>query len=197
MLDLKSKAKKASKKKRGNIFGDEDQGKKKTKIKLTHVDEYKEKPEEKLVIKPESLKSSFYNDHKRENSGMQRTKPETEAKPEFGLLVMEGEHEDKRGERKIKLPGDDAPLPEITQEEEYEKVPIEDFGDALLRGMGWNGQDEQIADAKVQKPPVPRPQYLGIGAKALPDHDTAKKNDREASFMPVVKIDRSSGKKID
>lgn len=32
-------------------------------------------------------------------------------------------------------------LPDEASLEDYEKVPVEEFGAALLRGMGWKGDD--------------------------------------------------------
>ncbi|AQZ12456.1 SPP2 (YOR148C) [Zygosaccharomyces parabailii] len=196
VLNLKSKVKKSSKKKRGNVFGDEDQGKKRTKIKLTHVEEYKEKPEEKLVIKPASLKTSFYDTEK--DATLQKSdQPDLDARPKYGLMMMEGKQEHIKGESTLKVIEDTSSLPEITKEEEYENVPVEEFGEALLRGMGWNGQDEHLEANSTYKPPGPRPQFLGIGAKVLLDHAAIKKRDKENSYMPVVRIDRQSGKRIE
>lgn len=48
--------------------------------------------------------------------------------------------------------------------EAYEKVPIEQFGEALLRGMGWNpNSKENIKYVEGVK----RPQRLGLGASEL------------------------------
>merc|ERR1711874_863512 len=51
--------------------------------------------------------------------------------------------------------------------EDYEDIPIEQFGKAMLRGMGWK-QDEGIGgfNKKVVNPidPVVRPKGLGLGA---------------------------------
>jgi G patch domain and KOW motifs-containing protein len=44
----------------------------------------------------------------------------------------------------------------------YRKVPIADFGAALLRGMGWEGS--QSTAANDDQPNMPRPSRLGLGA---------------------------------
>ncbi len=59
-------------------------------------------------------------------------------------------------------------LPDTTQEQ-YEKVGVEEFGMALLRGMGWNegegvGRNKQKVDAKEY---IRRPDRLGLGAKPV------------------------------
>ncbi|KHO00709.1 pre-mRNA-splicing factor spp2 [Metarhizium album ARSEF 1941] len=47
--------------------------------------------------------------------------------------------------------------------QDYEEMPIEEFGAALLRGMGWDGQHRgpKVKDARK------RPNRLGLGAKEL------------------------------
>jgi G patch domain and KOW motifs-containing protein len=64
---------------------------------------------------------------------------------------------------------------ELTETDDaYDRVPIADFGAALLRGMGWREDDEGAGDdAKRKKnksgdndepPTLPRPHRLGLGA---------------------------------
>lgn len=58
---------------------------------------------------------------------------------------------------------DELPLDgaEESKIEDYEKVPIADYGKALLRGMGWKEDEEK---EKVFDVPVVRPKGLGLGA---------------------------------
>mmetsp|Transcript_21825 Transcript_21825/g.53970 ORF Transcript_21825/g.53970 Transcript_21825/m.53970 type:complete len:592 (+) Transcript_21825:180-1955(+) len=60
--------------------------------------------------------------------------------------------------------------------ESYQKVPIADFGAALLRGMGWDGRSEAtVADTSG----LPRPSRLGLGATPkLLDAPTHRKGRR-------------------
>ncbi|CAG8064874.1 unnamed protein product [Penicillium olsonii] len=70
---------------------------------------------------------------------------------------------------------DIATRPESATLDAYNAIPVEDFGAALLRGMGWkDGQSigrgnygGAAAADKANKPRVPerRPGFLGIGAK--------------------------------
>ena len=48
----------------------------------------------------------------------------------------------------------------------YEKVPIHEFGAAMLRGMGWSGSNKNDKDGKNSKDKTPsmRPHRLGLGA---------------------------------
>ena len=56
-----------------------------------------------------------------------------------------------------KLP-DELPL----DSDKYQTVPISEFGAALLRGMGWKGEDEP--NKKEDESAMPRPHRLGLGA---------------------------------
>ncbi|POS84356.1 hypothetical protein EPUL_003963 [Erysiphe pulchra] len=55
-----------------------------------------------------------------------------------------------------------ASAPEPSTLEDYERVPVEEFGSALLRGMGWNG--EKVGGMRKVKL---RQNLLGLGAKEL------------------------------
>jgi len=59
--------------------------------------------------------------------------------------------------------------PDMASLDDYDRVPVEQFGAALLRGMGWkDGEDigaQRGKKAAVTKMPERRPAFLGIGAK--------------------------------
>lgn len=60
--------------------------------------------------------------------------------------------------------------PEVSTLEDYERVPVEEFGAALLRGMGWKGEKNGGVKTKngVNRWEVKRRQnLLGLGAKEL------------------------------
>lgn len=60
-----------------------------------------------------------------------------------------------------------ASAPDVSTLEDYERIPVEEFGAALLRGMGWKGPS---ADGKSSVKEVKRRQnLLGLGAKELKD----------------------------
>jgi hypothetical protein len=57
-----------------------------------------------------------------------------------------------------------ALAPDVSTLEDYERIPVEEFGAALLRGMGWKGKNEgKLKDVKR------RQNLLGLGAKELKD----------------------------
>jgi hypothetical protein len=69
---------------------------------------------------------------------------------------------------------DVASRPDVASLEDYTATPVEDFGAALLRGMGWKDGEavgKRRAGAPAPKNPVlkeRRPNLLGIGAKEVP-----------------------------
>ncbi|KAJ1845488.1 hypothetical protein LPJ73_004834 [Coemansia sp. RSA 2703] len=75
----------------------------------------------------------------------------------------------------IAINNDEESFSDDVDEETYERVPVEAFGAAMLRGMGWKGEDEESSGDNNKKPrsndPVdftPRPSLLGLGAKPKP-----------------------------
>ncbi|OQR82875.1 hypothetical protein ACHHYP_15363 [Achlya hypogyna] len=71
----------------------------------------------------------------------------------------------------------------------YEAVPIEEFGAALLRGMGWTGKDRvQPTGSKVQM----RHQRLGLGATPKPPMpgDSKKKRGKALDTKPIRLIEK-------
>ncbi|KAG8996151.1 hypothetical protein FRB94_008541 [Tulasnella sp. JGI-2019a] len=102
------------------------------------------------------------------------------------------------------LQRDVAELPEQSTLDDYARVPVEQFGAAMLRGMGWKpppkGEDEPWVPSK-------RPALLGIGAKpkAVPaDSNAGKggssgskpgwmKRTEEKRYVPLVKKEREKG----
>ena len=93
-------------------------------------------------------------------------------------------------------------LPESATLDDYARVPIHQFGAALLRGMGW--KEGQAASRKPGKGliepylPESRPALLGIGAKeqeAVDDGSKYKGSKRpERRYVPVVKVDKDGQK---
>ncbi|KAK7428957.1 hypothetical protein QQZ08_004574 [Neonectria magnoliae] len=51
--------------------------------------------------------------------------------------------------------------------EDYEAMPVEEFGAALLRGMGWDGKARGAMVKEVRR----RPNRLGLGAKELKEDE--------------------------
>ncbi|KAK2467861.1 hypothetical protein APHAL10511_000156 [Amanita phalloides] len=89
-------------------------------------------------------------------------------------------------------------LPEVATLEDYDRVPVSQFGAAMLRGMGWNDSSATSQNGKDHvKPYLPqaRPALLGIGAKEkeiFDDGSRKKKDNRrpERRYVPVVRKER-------
>lgn len=89
-------------------------------------------------------------------------------------------------------------LPESASLEDYERVPVSQFGAALLRGMGWK---EGMAASRKNRGPVEpylpqsRPALLGIGAKEREVFDDGSKKKGkgrpERRYVPVVKREKA------
>ncbi|KAF9933267.1 hypothetical protein FBU30_006035 [Linnemannia zychae] len=62
-------------------------------------------------------------------------------------------------------------LPDEASLEDYEKVPVEEFGAALLRGMGWKGDNNGSEAVEYSR----RPALLGLGAKPREPEPNKKK----------------------
>jgi len=101
--------------------------------------------------------------------------------------------------------------PDVPSLEDYAAVPVEEFGAALLRGMGWKGGEElhdkgKSGDKKGGKLRIveKRPAFLGLGAKPqseIPELGTWGKGDKrkgsrrpDTTYVPVVKVSKKTGK---
>ncbi|KAJ1924554.1 DNA primase large subunit Spp2 [Coemansia sp. S17] len=99
---------------------------------------------------------------KRNADWMKKREPQTTVTEKFGLQVMTpGKARDKPTSRIDQAPAveDDSDV----DEETYERVPIESFGAAMLRGMGWKEESDNTTIVSNNS----RPSLLGLGAKAL------------------------------
>lgn len=75
---------------------------------------------------------------------------------------------------------------EMATAEDYNSVPVEDFGCAILRGMGWDGETDDTDNAKDENVlKDAHAEGLGIGAKGTNIRTETK------DFMPVVKAPKS------
>ncbi|KAL4890909.1 DExH-box splicing factor binding site-domain-containing protein [Aspergillus ambiguus] len=99
-----------------------------------------------------------------------------EVEPRSDLVIESAGHERDRYDETTSFKADVATRPEPASLEQYNAIPVEEFGAALLRGMGWKegqavgkGQYGSSSSASPAggKPRVPerRPGFLGIGAK--------------------------------
>lgn len=100
--------------------------------------------------------------------------------------------------------------PDVPTVADYDAVPIEEFGAAMLRGMGWK-DGEAIGKKRGQQPVVQRvierrPELLGIGAKPAKALGIelgewgkhAKKHERaiDKAYAPVVLKNKKTGELV-
>ncbi|KAJ2720789.1 DNA primase large subunit Spp2 [Coemansia sp. Benny D115] len=104
--------------------------------------------------------------------------------------LLHGDDKPKKGDLVIPLPSKDNNddndnsgsdyYSDDVDDAAYERVPVEDFGAAMLRGMGWKGDDDKNSkDAAEFKP---RPSLLGLGAKPRPEDTTPANNNRPKRY---------------
>lgn len=124
-------------------------------------------------------------------------------KAEQSTLVVPAQSEEEAFQR------DYRDAPDMATLAEYAAIPVEKFGAALLRGMGWkegmgigNQRTEKLEKSKV---PGRRPALLGIGAKAdmaiaaeLGTWGHADKGRKKADIMynPLVMRNRRTGEEL-
>lgn len=51
--------------------------------------------------------------------------------------------------------------------DDYEDIPIKQFGLAMLRGMGWKDEEKSVEDKLKNDGPVLRPRGMGLGADKM------------------------------
>lgn len=106
------------------------------------------------------------------------------------------------------LKQDVAELPDSADLNDYERVPVSQFGAAMLRGMGWTEDKAASRNGKSAKGnvqpwlPEQRPALLGIGAKEreiLDDGDPKKKKrgKQDLRYVPLVKKEKDGAAKDD
>lgn len=98
-------------------------------------------------------------------------------------------------------------LPDVATLDDYERVPVSQFGAAMLRGMGWKPDAEKAKGGNAGKRPAEpwmpeqRPALLGIGAKErqVVDDGGPKKwkggKAAQMKYMPLVKKEREGSER--
>lgn len=79
---------------------------------------------------------------------------------------------------------DYSECPSAPDSKTYDKMPVSQFGEAMLRGMGWAGPEEDQKDSSASNPTSKRPALLGLGAKFEPGLQDANLHQQ---YIPLVK----------
>merc|ERR1712051_107628 len=98
------------------------------------------------------------------------------------ISVQKNENEPELDEKAI-FDADVEAKPEASKLEDYEKIPVEGFGMAMLRGMNFK-PDEGIGGFRKAKidciEPVMRPKGLGLGATRAPTNSNSENKNGES-----------------
>lgn len=131
-----------------------------------------------LVIKPKKLSTGLLR--KEEAAGEPK---QTSVEDEARQSIMKGESFENDSGLVIRG-GDDQSLDQ--SENDYEQVPVSQFGAALLRGMGWDGKDNSKEDESLSR--RQRGAVLGIGSKPLKeDLEKDIMGDRNTKLLAPLK----------
>ncbi|KAA8649088.1 hypothetical protein EYZ11_000681 [Aspergillus tanneri] len=134
---------------------------------------------------------------------IRESKGETEGRSDLVIESAQGD-QNARYDETTSFRTDVASRPEPASLDQYNAIPVEEFGAALLRGMGWKegqpvGKGKYGSSTAAEKPRIPerRPGFLGIGAK-----DTSGGKGAEAEFgawgkAAMRKGSRKAGKEGD
>lgn len=96
--------------------------------------------------------------------------------------------DEERFKKDILLRADDMDV----RSNKYKSVPVEEFGAALLRGMGWEGPTDEDKERmkKAAEPMAARDSRLGLGAIAKPpERDSKNPNKKKTKEQWDRKID--------
>ncbi|XP_060820541.1 G-patch domain and KOW motifs-containing protein isoform X4 [Bombus pascuorum] len=124
------------------------------------------------------------------------TLEEQAAKEIIEELKSKNEHETKTNDLTLPLVEDESLRgKEQSTLEDYEKIPIDAFGIAMLRGMGWQpgkgiGRNEKLVAAVI---PELRPKGMGLGADKVA---LQKKNTNSKKEEEELKIEKGTFVKI-
>ncbi|KAF9646435.1 hypothetical protein BDM02DRAFT_3061201, partial [Thelephora ganbajun] len=87
-------------------------------------------------------------------------------------------------------------LPDSATLDDYTDMPVSEFGAAMLRGMGWTGDEKGKKNVQPWLPQS-RPALLGIGAKEKEVFDDGSKKKLfgkpDKKYIPVIKKERPTG----
>ena len=91
--------------------------------------------------------------------------------------------------------------PSEPTEENYSKIPVSEFGAAMLRGMGWKGPegDEKLKSKNGPIKYVPRPERLGLGASEVQDESELKRRKpiEQSLGLDITKDEQKKFKQFD
>ena len=154
-----------------------------------HGNTYK-KPSEKLqnVVKTDSFLDKEEKDLTEEEKAARALLEDSkkwqeirgnEELPNANLVIKSNVNNDILDE-KATFVNDIDSCPDVSTQKDYESIPVEGFGMAMLRGMGFKAE----AEAKVECiDPVIRPKGLGLGASLPKSKQKMSKSDKKEELI--------------
>ncbi|CAD1807938.1 DExH-box splicing factor binding site family protein [Candida parapsilosis] len=133
---------------------------------------------EEWVIKPKKISRSIIQPQ-------EPKKKESQDKLQYGVTTFE-KPEPVRTTPVIRKLTYESDSDDEEEDDEKKKIPVEEFGAAFLRGLGWDGKkdDQDTFDEDVKN--RQRGVTLGIGAKPI-DNDLARELQSQVGDVPLVK----------
>lgn len=146
------------------IIGKNSKDEDKKELIIPMTNDQKTRPISKLM---ESRKAKKINTDKSNGEASKMDENETLEQKAAREIIEDLKNTSLKPEIKVlELPlhPDELPLNGAVEStiDDYEKIPIADYGKALLRGMGW--KEEEKKDVDKFDVPVVRPKGLGLGA---------------------------------
>jgi G patch domain/KOW motif-containing protein len=189
-FSLQLKASKSKSKKKASAFGEVDD-------EIEHAFPPPERPRDTpLVIPVETNRwkgprqdSSFITEEDREAARLLQADAENpDATTEVATRVIAATKNSNTDREQYEQDLQRLPDEPNIHSEQYQRVPIAEFGSALLRGMGWTGEESK-GDTEMS---MPRPHRLGLGATpdlSEPVH-LSKKPLRPDQFQQQAKLQK-------
>ncbi|KAI9595325.1 DExH-box splicing factor binding site-domain-containing protein [Syncephalis fuscata] len=156
----------------------------------------KEVSKVELSIEEQAIKA-LYSDAQKMNNSEDEDEDENSSKSKLVIAMSDANMNNINAEDRHRLEVDAfrdeyANCPDSSTLEDYEDVPVEEFGAALLRGMGWK-EGQGIGRGHRDRNPTTigteqRPRLLGLGAKPLPVDLQETSNRPKKPRLPLPRI---------
>ncbi|GAB0087949.1 G patch domain and KOW motifs-containing protein [Sergentomyia squamirostris] len=97
----------------------------------------------------------------------------------------------------VPMKADELPLDGAKEStmDDYDNIPIQQFGLAMLRGMGWKDEEQKKKEDKIDDTIVCRPKGLGLGADKMV-RSSSKSTNNTSGNQDILKIKKSAYVKI-
>ncbi|GEQ67503.1 hypothetical protein JCM33374_g1168 [Metschnikowia sp. JCM 33374] len=105
--------------------------------------------------------------------------------------LLSGESFDETNHKVIAGNVEDADAETETAQEDYDAVPVDQFGAALLRGMGWSGEPDKKSAANKEVSHRKQGAVLGIGAKSIEKDLEAELLSKKNLSVPIIRRESS------